>query len=307
MPRVTVLLTCYQHRAYLEAALAGVRRQTYRDFEVLAIDDGSTDGTREFLSEQGDVTSIFNRENLGTYATLNIGLERASGEFIAVLNDDDVWEPEKLARQVELLNANARVGLVHTDGTFINGEGEAFEGEPLGFRFPRFETGDVLLGLVYENVVIASAALARRRCFTELGPFDESYFGSGDWQMWFRIAEGWDVGFVPERLTGYRVHGANASHKLERIWRDDQRLREWMIPRLDDLNEREPGRFEVGALRRAKAHAWAALGTVRMLNGDPAEARAAFRASLHVMPGRVKSLARWGATFLPGGTFRRTL
>lgn len=307
MPRVTVLLTCYQHRAYLEAALAGVRSQTYRDFEILAIDDGSTDGTREFLSEQPDVTPIFNRENLGTYATLNIGLERASGELIAVLNDDDVWLPEKLARQVALLDASPRVGLVHTDGTFIDGKGEAFEGEPLGFRFPRFETGDVLLGLVYENVVIASAALARRRCFDELGPFDESYFGSGDWQMWFRIAEAWDVGFVPQRLTEYRVHGANASHKLERIWRDDQRLREWMIPRLDDLNEREPGRFEAGALRRAKAHAWAALGTVRMLNGGPAEARAAFRASLHVMPGRGKSLLRWGATFLPARAFRRTL
>ncbi len=307
MPRVTVLLTCYGHRAYVEAALAGVRAQTYRDFEILAIDDGSTDGTREYLAEQADLTPVFNRENLGTYATLNVGLERAGGELIAVLNDDDVWAPEKLARQIELLDANPRIGLVHTDGTFIDGAGRPFEGEPLGFRFPRFTTGDVLLGLVYENVVIASAALARRRCFDELGPFDEGYFGSGDWQMWFRIAEAWDVGFVPERLTGYRVHGANASHRLERIWKDDQRLREWMIPRLDDLAERDPARFDPAALRRAKAHAWAALGTVRMLNGHPGEARAAYRASLHLMPARAKSLARYAATYLPRRAFRRTL
>ncbi len=303
MPRVSILLTCYQHMKYLPAALDSVRAQTYTDYEILALDDGSTDGTREWLGEQKDLTTIFNRENLGTYATLNIGLSRAQGELIAVLNDDDVWEPTKLQRQIELLDANPKVGLVHTDGTFIDGEGVPFEGAPLGFRFPRFETGDVLLGLVYENVIIASAALARRKCFDDLGPFEEAYFGSGDWQMWFRIAEAWNVGFVPEKLTRYRVHGANASHKLERIWRDDQRLREWMIPRLEDLGDRFPD----ADVRRAKAHVWAALGTVRMLNGKPAEARAAYRASLHYLPGRAKSVLRWGATFLPRRAFRRTL
>lgn len=288
---------------YLPAALDSVRAQTYRDFEILALDDGSTDGTREWLSQQSDLTTIFNRENLGTYATLNVGLERAQGELIAVLNDDDVWEPTKLERQIALLDANPKVGLVHTDGCFIDGEGREFEGAPLGFRFPRFETGDVLLGLVYENVIIASAALARRKCFDELGPFNESYFGSGDWEMWFRIAEAWDVGFVDEKLTRYRVHGANASHKLERIWRDDQRLREWMIPRLEDLG----ARFPEADIRKAKAHVWAALGTVRMLNGKAAEAREAYRASLHYMPGRAKSLLRYAATFLPKRAFRRTL
>ncbi|RYG31804.1 glycosyltransferase [bacterium] len=300
MPRVSILLTCYQHMKYLPEALAGVRAQTFTDYEIIALDDGSTDGTREWLSEQPGITTVFNRENLGTYATLNVGLDRAGGELIAVLNDDDVWEPTKLERQIALLDANPKVGLVHTDGVFIDGEGKEFEGAPLGFRFPRFETGDVLLGLVYENVIIASAALARRKCFDDLGPFEEAYFGSGDWQMWFRIAEAWDVGFVPEKLTKYRVHGANASHKLERIWRDDQRLREWMIPRLEDLDPRFPD----SDLRRAKAHVWAALGTVRMLNGRPGEAR---YASLHYLPGRAKSMLRYAATYLPKSAFRRTL
>lgn len=303
MPRVSILLTCYQHRAYLEAAVAGIRSQTFRDFEVIALDDGSTDGTLEWLADQPDLTCVFNPQNLGTYGTLNVGLERASGEFVAVLNDDDVWEPAKLERQLALLNARPEVGLVHTDGTFIDGAGTPFEGEPLGFRFPRFETGDLLLGLAYENVIIASAAVFRRGIVEEVGPFDESYFGSGDWQMWFRIAERHHVGFVPERLTSYRVHGANASHKLDRIWRDDQKLREWMLPRLEDLGDR----FPEAELRAARAHVWAALGTVRMLNGHPKEAREAYRASLHELPGRMKSRLRLLATYLPRETFRRTL
>jgi len=303
MPRISVLLTCYNHIRYLPAALAGVRAQTFKDYEILAIDDGSTDGTREWLSEQPDVRCIFNETNVGTYETLNIGLRKAKGEFIAVLNDDDLWMPTKLERQVELLDGNPGVGLVHTGGHFIDGDGNRTEGNPLGFAFPTFKTGDILLGLVFENKIIASAALARRECFDELGNFNREYFGSGDWEMWFRIAERWHVGFVDEPLTMYRVHGANASHKLEKIWRDDQKLREWMAGRIEDLENR----FPHADAQRAKAFNQAALGTVRTLNGDPAGGRKAYARSIKLQPSRWKTWARYGATFLPRSFFRKLL
>jgi glycosyltransferase involved in cell wall biosynthesis len=303
MPRVSVLLTCYNHFAYLPQALEGVRNQTFRDFEIIALDDGSTDGTREWLALQPDIRCVFNPKNIGTYATLNVGLAKASGELIAVLNDDDLWAPQKLERQVRLLDENRDVGLVHTGGHFIDGDGKKTDGNPLGFRFPTFDTGDILLGLVYENKIIASAALARRECFEKVGEFDPSYFGSGDWQMWYRIAEEYLVGFVPEPLTMYRVHGANASHKLERIWRDDQRLREWMLDRLDRIDNR----FSPAEARKARAFNWAALGTVRALNGYPAEARHAFQASIAEDPLRFKTYLRWATTFLPPSTLKKLL
>lgn len=303
MPRVTILLTCYNHIKYLPAALDGVRAQAFRDYEIIAIDDGSTDGTREWLSEQKDVRCVFNEENLGTYETLNVGLRLASGEFIAVLNDDDLWMPDKLLRQVELLDRYPKVGLVHTGGYFIDGEGNRTEGNPLGFAFPRFATGDILLGLVYENKIIASAALARAVCFEQLGGFNHEYFGSGDWEMWFRIAEQWEVGFVDEPLTMYRVHGANASHKLERIWRDDEKLRDWITTRLEKVGDR----FPAEALQKAKAFNQAALGTVRTLNGKPAQGRAAFARSIRLNPLRWQSYARFGATFLSKKAFRKLL
>ena len=303
MPRVSVLLTCYNHLAFLPEALESAKGQTFKDLEILALDDGSTDGTREWLSEQKGVRCVFNEKNLGTYATLNVGLEKAEGELIAILNDDDVWGPEKLARQIDLLEREPDVALVHTGGGFIDGKGHQIEGSPLGFRFPQFETGDILLGLVYENKIIASAALVRRVCFEKLGPFDPTYFGSGDWQMWYRIAEDYLVGFVPEKLTSYRVHGANASHKLERIWKDDQRLREWMAPRLDRLDMR----FSPAESRRARAFNWAALGTVRALNGDRGGARSAFGASLRERPTRAKTYLRYLTTFLPDSWVRSSV
>ena len=303
MPRVSILLTCYNHVKYIPVALESIRSQTFTDYEVIALDDGSTDGTREWLAQQTGIKVVFNEENLGTYGTLNKGLDLATGEYIAVFNDDDVWMPTKLEKQVAILDANPIVGLVHTEGEFIDGEGKVFEGEPLGFKFPRFETGDILLDLVYENKIIASAALFRRSIVDEIGGFNEHYFGSGDWEMWFRIAELYHVGCVNEKLSQYRVHGANASHKLEKIWKDDARLRDWMIPRLEDLGDR----FPKDKVQAAIAHCWAALGTVRMLNGDTKASREAYKASMHIMPGRIKNYLRYAATFLGPKVFRKLL
>lgn len=305
MPTVSVLLTCYNHRRYLPEALDSVRSQTFTDYEIIAIDDGSTDGSRAWLAEHApDATLIFNEQNLGTYGSLNRALAAAEGEFVAVLNDDDVWAPGKLEAQLALFAQHPKLGLVHTDGHFIDGEGNLIAGSPLGFEFPRTETGDVLLDLIYQNKIIASAVLVRRACFDEVGNFNPAYFGSGDWEMWLRIAERWPVGYVDQPLTMYRVHGANASHKLDRIWQDDQRLREW-------IRECEPrwrcGPYETARLDRAFAHNEACLGTVRTLNGDPAGGREAYARSLRLMPGRWKSRMRMIATFLPRPIFRKFL
>ena len=315
---MSILLTCYNHVRYLPACVEGVRSQTFQDFEVIALDDGSTDGTREWLADNFGAVSdesdpsrasdkrfklVFNEKNLGTYGTLNVGLAQAKGEFIAVLNDDDFWAPTKLERQIELFEKNPKVGLVHTDGAFIDGSGEKIEGSPLGFEFPKTETGDVLLALMYANKIIASAALVRRECFERLGDFNEAYFGSGDWEMWYRIAEEYDIGYVDKPLTFYRVHGENASHKLDRIWLDDQRLREWIAPRA----EKYEGRFDADSLRIARAHNLACLGTVRTLNGDSAGGREAYRQSLELDPKRWKSRLRLLATYLPKRVFRKLL
>lgn len=301
MPRVSILLTCYNHIRYLPDAWKSVTSQTYTDWELIAIDDGSMDGTRKWLLEhQSEAKVILNESNLGTYGSLNRALSEAKGEIIAILNDDDLWAPNKLEEQLNLLDSHPEVGLVHTDGWFIDGDGKKREDSPLGFDFPRFETGELLAPLLYQNKIIASAALVRRTCFDELGGFNESYFGSGDWEMWLRIAEKWQVGCVAKPLTFYRVHGENASHKLERIWKDDQMLREWIATKEKDWASKTN-------IRSAMAHNYAALGTVRTLNGDPQGGRAAYAQSMRRSPARLKSYMRWITTWLPRQWFRKLL
>lgn len=303
MPTVSVLLTCYNHLRHLPEAVESVRKQTFKDYEIIAIDDGSTDGTREWLSAQQDIKSIFNASNLGTYATLNVGLHAAEGEFIAILNDDDVWAPTKLERQVEMMRDNPRIGLVHTDGSFIDADSLPIGGAPLGFLYPRFQTGRLLPALLYANKIIASAVLVRRACFDTVGGFNPDYFGSGDWEMWLRVAEAYDCGFVDEPLTLYRVHAGNASKKHDRIWRDDERLRLWIESRHYDDPKWGMSREEA---RDALAHNAACLGTVQMLNGDARHARAAYALSIRRRPARIKSYLRWALTWLPG-VFRRNI
>jgi glycosyltransferase involved in cell wall biosynthesis len=303
---LTILLTCYNHLRYLPVALDGVLGQTYKDFEVLALDDGSKDGSREWLKEreaEGKLRCIFNEKNLGTYATLNVGLHEAKGKYIAVLNDDDLWASEKLARQVEMLEQNPKIGLVHTGGWFIGEDGERLaDPAPLGFVYPSTPTGDVLALEILYNHIITSSVLIRKECFDTCGPFDPSFFGSGDWQMWLRIAQKYEVGYVEEPLSFYRVHGLNASHQKDKINEDDARIREWITTWQSQFSERAAKEPELHA---AFAHNWACLGTERTWAGNAKGGRQAYREAIKMMPRRVKSYLRWIATFLPKSAFRK--
>ncbi|HTQ09016.1 MAG TPA: glycosyltransferase [Fimbriimonadaceae bacterium] len=304
MPRVSILLTCYNHLRFLPAAYESVLAQTFGDCEILAIDDGSQDGTREWLKERegGKLRCLFNEKNLGTYATLNVGVSEAKGEYIAILNDDDLWAPGKLATQVALLDSNPRFGLVHTSGWFIDDSGTRHpDPEPMEFPFPHLPSGDVFAKLIDHNQIIASSVLVRREAFEKCGLFDPSFYGCGDWNMWLRIAAEYEIAFADVPLTFYRVHGSNAAWNAEKMNEDGRRIREW-ITGWDAVKKRLTTDPDI---RAAYAHNWACLGTEYTWLGRPGEGRRAYLASIKVMPGRIKSYVRWLATFLPKRTFRR--
>jgi len=307
MPRVSVLLTCYNHLPYLREAVADLRTQTFRDFEVIVLDDGSTDGTREWLADElpkllPEARVELNPENLGTYGTLNRGLTMATGEFIAILNDDDRWAPIKLEQQVAKLDHGPEYGLVHTGGWFIDAEGQQIPGAPLDFPYPSTHSGDVFASLIYYNKVIHSSAMFRRACLERIGPYSDRFYGCGDWHLWLRISEHWHVAFLDQPLTFYRVHATNACRNVDRMNEDSLTIRHWLGERTIELQPRMTTSPEV---RAALAHNFACLGTELTWAGRPAEGRAAYRDSLRIQPRRLRTYVRYGLTYLPRSWFRR--
>jgi glycosyltransferase involved in cell wall biosynthesis len=304
-PLVSVLLTSYNHERWLRECVESALTQTYPNMEVIAVDDGSSDSSREILrSYEPKIRTLFNEENLGTYGSLNRALELSQGKYCAVLNSDDKWAPHKIERQVAEMEANPDHTLCHTFGAFVDDDGKRIEGEPMGFPFPRMRSGSHLATLIANNCVIASAALFPRQIAVEIGGFNANLKILGDWDMWLRLAERGTVGFVEGELTYYRIHGANTIYQLEPKYREEVIIRESWTQRADALirSAEDPG-----AMKKALAHSLACLGSLYSILGEASRARRAYWQSLQLNPLRMKSLLRIGITWLPLPLRRRLL
>lgn len=304
-PKVSVLLTSYNHERWLRECIESALNQTLDGVEIIVVDDNSTDNSRKILQEYaGRVTLILNEANVGTYAALNQALEVATGEYSAVLNSDDVWLPEKLRLQAQAMDEDEEHSLCHTYGRFIDDDGKTLPGRPMGFDFPWMGSGYHLATFIANNRAIASSVMFRTDMARRLGGFDASFKILGDWEMWLRLSEEGTVAFIPEELTLYRVHQTNTIYNLEPKYREEIRIREKYAARVEELLAQPRAGTE---MREALAHTLACLGSLYSITGRPREARAAYLRSLRLNPKRFKSVLRWGLTFAPLGVRKRLL
>jgi len=219
MTRVTVVIPSYNRTQFIAEAIQSVLEQTFRDFELIVVDDGSTDDTAAVVGDFTDPRLRYvYQTNQERSAARNHGLRLAQGEYVAFLDSDDVWLPTKLEHQVTLLDAGPAVGLVYTGAYIFEGQRTFTE------QRPRWR-GRVLKALLIEdNVVCGSGAtpLVRRACFDRVGGFDETpgIYGVEDWDMWLRLAAaGYEFDFVPQPLARCRVHGTNTQKDAEKMER----------------------------------------------------------------------------------------
>ena len=209
MPKVTVVTPAYNAMKYLPETLKSALQQTFTDFEVLIINDGSSDGIVEWSSQITDPrVKVISQENQGTAAARNRGISESKGEYIAFLDADDIWEPTKLEKQVYCLDHNPLVGLVDTWIAFIDESGK-----PTGYIMKPDAEGNVYKKVVEScdsTVCCGSSPMIRRSCFDTVGLFDrDSYIEDVD--MWIRIAIRYHYGLVKEPLVRYRLHPNNKS------------------------------------------------------------------------------------------------
>ena len=210
-PAVSVVTPVYQGREHLAAAIDSVLAQTFERFELIVVDDGSTDGSAAIArsyAERDPRVRYRRQENAGLGAARNAGIELARGDAIAFLDHDDVWLPNKLARQMPLLDDTS---VVYSD-TFILREGALRRDERLSDHLDGGTYPATLSSLIAGNTIPVLTALLSRGLLLAHGGFDPALQGAEDYDLWLRLASaGISFTYVPEPLAEYRVHGASMS------------------------------------------------------------------------------------------------
>jgi glycosyltransferase involved in cell wall biosynthesis len=216
---VSVVLPVRDGERFLREAVESVLRQTYSDLELIAVDDGSTDGTAALLAGFGDERlRVLRQEPSGLVAALRRGVAEARAPLVARMDADDVSEPERLARQVELLERRPRVGMVATWTAVIDEEGRELRREVLP---PAHE--DLARRLLLRNPFQHGSVVLRRDALEEAGGYRDDYGANEDYDLWRRLARSWELACVPEVLYRYRVHpGAVTQTDPERIARRER-------------------------------------------------------------------------------------
>lgn len=200
-PKVSVVIPTYNHGHFLSEAIQSVLDQTLKDWELIVVDDGSTDNTSEVVDSFNDYRVRYHRqENQGPAASLNKGLELASGEYVRFLDADDYLIPGSIRAQVELLDRNPRVALVYGQAYVMDGYGRVFDirKSAWGHDSPVvIPSADAFRWLLRGCRICKSTVMLRKSALKRVGPFQIDSFLGEDWDVWLRIAAHYDLAYVP--------------------------------------------------------------------------------------------------------------
>lgn len=208
-PKISVIMSVYNGEAFLHETIASILNQTFSDFEFIIINDGSTDNTSTILESFTDSRiRVFNQENIGLTKSLNIGLEKAKGEYIARQDTDDISDLQRLEYEVDFMKNHPDVGLVGTCGTVINEKGKFLQ----SWKLPEnhYNINEMLL---CGNSFIHGSVLFRRECLTTVGHYREEFEYAQDYDLWLRIAEQYKVANIDKELYKYRLSANAISRK----------------------------------------------------------------------------------------------
>jgi len=215
MPKVSVIIPVFNRQRFIGETIDSVLGQTYRDFELIVVDDGSTDDTAERIKPFGDKLIYLYQPNSGQARARNLGYANSGGEYLAFLDSDDRWYPEMLETEVQALDQNPQVGVVYSDVDTIDEEGKLIQRQFFAHRAQRKKPIDSIIG--YHWIPYSSASLKHRSIFEKAGCYDVDFYQGGEdlvlWAKMYRLA-----GFLrlPESLAQRRVHRHQVSQISER-------------------------------------------------------------------------------------------
>jgi glycosyltransferase involved in cell wall biosynthesis len=213
MSQVSVIIPTYNRAKTIGAAIDSVLKQTFRYYEIIVIDDGSTDDTAGKLKQYGKLIKYIHQENKGVSAARNAGLRLATGGYIAFLDSDDTWVPDKLEKQLKYFENNSRVGLLYSSARYlaVNNNTEQIK--------PRVITRNLREMIEKDAVFPTSTVIIRRECLDKVGMFDETLRGIEDFDLWFRIAERYPIYFQDEITAQHNYYGSSLADQSDEMSR----------------------------------------------------------------------------------------
>ncbi len=291
---VSVLIPVFNGSKYLRQAIDSVLAQTYPALEIVAVDDGSTDDSAAILAAYGDRVRCFRQPNSGSVGIArNACLREARGEYLAFLDQDDWWLPTKVARQVAVVRADERIGLVHTEVAYYY-EATGALGPP---QNPRARPGE-MVGACYEalllgNPICNSSVLLRSDTIGRVGGCDVAIRGNTvqDYDLWLRIAQGgFHFGFVGTPETVFRLHAGQGHRDRRAMLQEEAKVLLRHRPR-EQWRASQAGRNRLTNL-------YDAMAVAHLDAGDAPQARRCFAEALAVRPS-VRQAVRYAASRLP--------
>jgi glycosyltransferase involved in cell wall biosynthesis len=298
-PLVSVVIPTYNCAQYVRQAVESVLSQTYERCEIIVVDDGSSDDTKDRLAPVRARIHYIYQANRGLPAARNVGIRRARGEVVAFLDADDWWLPTKLQVQLPHFTSSLETALVHCDVTHFDMQTCRF----LELRRPRDEFAGRCYGrMFFSNRVTPSTVLVRREPLLAEGGFDETLVeGCEDYDLWLRLARLHPFAYVPERLVVYRLHGGNMS-------RNEIRMARATLTVLRKAMAADPSfaRF-VGprAVRERLSELTYQLGELLLDAGDREESRRRLFEAVRLGPTVPRPLLLLLASYLPPRVLRR--
>jgi glycosyltransferase involved in cell wall biosynthesis len=291
-PQISVIIPTCNRPGLLPTAIRSVLGQSFNDFELVIVDDASDeslDGVVETFQDDR-VRWIRHEYRRGAAAARNTGIRNSDGEFVAFLDDDDEWYPEKLARQVSvLLRSHRDIGAVYTGYDVVDRD----TGKVLSRMLP-VHRGDVSSGLLEGNCVgPTSTMLLRRTCFEDVGMFDETLPSFQEYDLWIRLSRAYQFDYVSECLFNYHVHS-------KRIWTNPEVIQEGL-----HILVRKYGASEI--FRKTCSACYLSAAVQFCETGESRKAREALRRAIPLYPFDVRYYLYFFLSLLNQGTYQKVL
>ncbi len=287
MPRVSVVIPIFNGARYLQEALDSVAAQTFRDFEVVCVDDGSSDDSCDIVTRHGANPTLLRQANAGGCAARNAGVRQSNGPYIAFLDQDDVWYPRKLEQQVAALDAHPNAALALCNSDRMDEQGRVVQRGATVAERPGLRT-EPLGRLIGEDQLLSSAVMVRREPFVRAGMFDEHLHGFEDFDLAARLRREGAFIFIEDSGMCYRINasGQSQSGGLRVI-----RSRERFLLKMKDLYAGEA--TKQGLIRQMLAECYSDWGWAEVRAGHGPSGREKLRRSLGQSPFKLRTYSRW--------------